>query len=441
MKKLLLGATLLCAINTLAQPIVNSWVMNVNGKVASQYGNNGGMPPSWTFVTMTDSADVLSVCYNADTVWVRSNDLTDNMGKWQNPGSAVAQNTTHRFPRTPVVPATPYVSPKVGEIGVLTNGIMIYGLGDAYSWNGTTNTQMGGAGIWNREVGLGEGVSLDTAFGAHPQNQGIYHSHTTPYRLYKNVATSTHSPIIGWAFDGYPIYGPYGYSSANDATSAVARMKSGYSLRNITTRTTYSVIPGGGGPTSQAGPAVSATYPIGTYCEDYEWLASNGGDLDENNGRTCVTPEFPGGTYAYFVTVDAVGKAVFPYYIGLYYHGKPDTKNYPAGPMAGNGITTPTYLSSCRLPVGTVGIGEVINKNAHLEVFPNPALDGSFAIKGNNHRFVKVTVINMYGQVIYVSPIKGGSDFKIHLNTPGIYFVRCDDATGGTAEVQRIVVD
>lgn len=441
MKKLFLGALLLGSANTWSQPIVNSWIMNVNGKVASQWGNNGGMPPTYTFVTMTDSADVLNVCYNADTVWVRSKNLTDNMGKWLNPGNATAQNYVHRFPRNPSLPATKVVSPKVGEIGVLTNGVMIYGLGDAYSWNGTTNTQMGGAGIWNREVGLGEGVSLDTAFGAHPQQQGIYHSHTTPYRLYKNVATTTHSPIIGWAFDGYPIYGPYGYTSPMDVASGVSRIKSGYSLRNITTRTSYAAIPGGGGNTTQVGPPVSTTYPIGTYCEDYEWLPSNG-DLDENNGRTCVTPEFPGGTYAYFVTVDAAGKAVFPYYIGLYYHSQPDTKNFPTGgPMGGgNGLSIPPYLSSCRTP-GSVSVAAIINKNAHLIVHPNPAVQGQFFVSGNNHRFTRVTVLNMLGQVVYTSPINGLENHKIRIAVPGNYLVRCDDQTGGVAEVNRIIVE
>lgn len=441
MKKLILGVLLLGAANAYSQPIINSWIMNANGKVASQWGNNGGMPPTYTFVTMTDSADVLNVCYNTDTVWVRGKNLTDNMGKWLNPGSATAQNYVHRFPRTPTLPTTKVISPKVGEIGVLTNGIMIYGLGDAYSWNGTANVQMGGSGIWNREVGLGEGFTLDTAFGAHPQQQGVYHSHTTPYRLYKNVPVTTHSPIVGWAFDGYPVYGPFGYTSAMDATSGISRMKTGYSMRNITTRTTYSAIPGGGGNTTQTGPPVSATYPIGTYCEDYEWLPSNG-DLDENNGRTCVTPEFPGGTYAYFITVDAAGKGVFPYYIGVYYHGQPDNKNFPTGgPTGGNGLSIPSYLSSCRVPTGGVSVNTAINKDAHLAVFPNPAQNGQFFIRGNNHRFVRVTVLNMLGQVVYTSAIDGNSNHEIRLKVSGNYLVRCDDARGGTAEVRRVVVE
>ena len=56
---------------------------------------------------------------------------------------------------------------------------------------------------------------------------------------------------------------------------------------------------------TQFGPPAS-TYAIGHYIEDYAYLGDCGKklgkdfDLDELNGRWCVTPEFPNGTYAYF---------------------------------------------------------------------------------------------------------------------------------------------
>jgi len=46
-------------------------------------------------------------------------------------------------------------------------------------------------------------------------------------------------------------------------------------------------------------------------------------DLDEYNGRYCVTPEFPGGTYAYFVAILADGTPAYPYNIGMGYYGTP----------------------------------------------------------------------------------------------------------------------
>ena len=52
------------------------------------------------------------------------------------------------------------------------------------------------------------------------------------------IAAFTHLPIIGWANDGLPIYGPYGYSSAMDATSSLRRMVSGFVKRDGTNGTT-----------------------------------------------------------------------------------------------------------------------------------------------------------------------------------------------------------
>ena len=43
------------------------------------------------------------------------------------------------------------------------------------------------------------------------------------------------------------------------------------------------------------GPPIS-TFPLGFFIEDYEYLGN--GDLDENNGRYCITPDYPNGTFA-----------------------------------------------------------------------------------------------------------------------------------------------
>ncbi len=332
--------------NAHSQAVMSKWIFNVNGKKGSYYANTnfGSGAPVYVFTTSPDSADILKVCYNTTDTYVSSDGLTNYMGQYLNPGYCYAQNYIHRFPRTPTVPTTKTISPKTGAIGLLVNGIPIYGLGDSKSYTGTTNaTPPTGKGIWNVEVYKSEGFTLDTAFAAHPQQQSAYHTHATPYRLYKNTATTTHSPLIGFAFDGNPVYGPYGYSTAMSATSAVTRMKTGYSLRNITVRTT---LPYGVTPT-QTGPPVNATYPIGTYCEDYEWLASNGGHLDKYNGRTCVTPEYPGGTYAYFVTISAAGVPEFPYIIGIEYYGAPEITNFTSGGSTSNSVTIPSTGVTC----------------------------------------------------------------------------------------------
>ena len=99
-------------------------------------------------------------------------------------------------------------------------------------------------------------------------------------------------------FDSYPIYGPYGYASAYNASSGVRLMKSSFSLRtaNYTTRNSlpsvcYSPANSSYGcgstnlPTAFQGPAINSTYPLGSLLEDYDYFSNIGGDLDQYNGR------------------------------------------------------------------------------------------------------------------------------------------------------------
>ena len=120
---------------------------------------------------------------------------------------------------------------------------------------------------------------------------------------------TNHSPILGYAYDGNPIYGAYGYADPLDATSSVTQMTTSYSLKSSRTN----------GPST-------ATYVLGTFFEDYEYTHKRG-TLDHNNGRFCLTPEYPDGVYAYFVTVDGT-TPVFPYIIGENYYAVPRDSNY-----------------------------------------------------------------------------------------------------------------
>lgn len=142
-----------------------------------------------------------------------------------------------------------------------------------------------------------------TAFRGHPDANGIYHYHTYTSVFYTETPTS-HSPILGFAFDGFPIYGPYAWSNP-DGTGEITRMVSSYKLRD---------------KDANAEPARGT--PDGRYVEDFAYVDGLG-DLDENNGRFCITPEFPKGTYAYFLTIDEVGTPAFPYVVGPRYHGSP----------------------------------------------------------------------------------------------------------------------
>jgi len=127
-----------------------------------------------------------------------------------------------------------------------------------------------------------------------------------------------HSPIIGWAYDGHPIYGPYGYSTKNGGT--IAQMQSGY-IENSSTEN-------------------RPPFDSGFFVEDFKYVeVSSDIILDENNGRFCITPEYPKGTYAYFTTVNNSSaeisgefrkyrKPVFPYLIGNSFIGNPNKFNF-----------------------------------------------------------------------------------------------------------------
>jgi hypothetical protein len=215
--------------------------------------------------------------------------------------------------------------------------------------------------------------------------------------LYDGTPVTEHSPIIGYAFDGYPIYGPYGYATAMDAGSAVTRMKTGFALRNITTRTT---LPDGTALSSaQYGPAVSGTYPLGTYVEDYAWSAANGGDLDVYNGRFCVTPDYPSGTYAYFITIDANGTPEFPYILGTSYYGAPETADITMGAT----ITIPSSGVTCFTE--PLSVNE--NQKMEAQIAPNPS-NGIFNLRlPDVSGTVELEIYNMAGQVVYASQFTG----------------------------------
>jgi hypothetical protein len=136
------------------------------------------------------------------------------------------------------------------------------------------------------------------------------------------IDSTVHSPLLGFAYDGFPIYGAYGYKNVN-GTGGIVRMKSSYSLRNITDRTHYA-----DGTDVTDGPPVSAQYPLGMYREDYQYNPTSSSTpdyLDAHNGRFCVTPEYPNGTYAYFATVDQFWNSAYPYVVGPTFYGVKST--------------------------------------------------------------------------------------------------------------------
>ena len=127
-------------------------------------------------------------------------------------------------------------------------------------------------------------------------------------------STKTHSKILGYAYDGNPIYGSFGYSNPGDPQSSIVRLESGYTLNS----------------SRSSGPSV-VDYPLGTFTDDYTWnksVSSGKTSLDENNGRYCVTPEYPEGTYAYFITTNNSNQPVYPYILGESFYSLPVSSNY-----------------------------------------------------------------------------------------------------------------
>jgi hypothetical protein len=197
---------------------------------------------------------VHSVAATADSVTIESAGLSlTSFGPIETGGGSIGPR---QFKITlPAQPKRAKVSPlaPLGVIGILVNGVPLHNPTSAASFNNQN--------IWHRDA--------------------VRDAAGTP-------ATAAQSRIIGYALDGYPIY------------NFTAGATSSYRLRHITERT---VLPDGTQLTpGQYGPPVDAEFPLGTFVEDYEYVAGHG-TLDEHNGRE------QGGQYGYYLSS-------YPYTVG-----------------------------------------------------------------------------------------------------------------------------
>jgi len=386
------------ALLAVSPALLNSWFVSGQGEfaqviVGQQGGSTVGPSTTWTGQTTAVLGDVqkISASTTTNSVYVNTPDLASYvMGAWWGNTAQTQpfinlpkdQNAIYKITLNTTYPQSTHGVLGGGPVALAVNGVVIYNAGDAFSYSHASGTEINnGDGLFNRMAEAVESVTFDAGNGHQPGN-GQYHYHTDPvalraqlndnidyvgttdyfpydpaiYLLHQGEGTDGdfrehttdlhHSPIIGWMFDGYPIYGHYGYSSPLDPMSAVTRMQSSYSLRSITDRTT---LPGWAAQlagnklgataantattgtytmTTQqqalyAGPAVSASYPLGRYGEDYAYVPGSG-NLDQYCGRWCKTPEFPNGTYAYFVPIDAAGDPIFPFLVNRQMYGQPN---------------------------------------------------------------------------------------------------------------------
>jgi hypothetical protein len=404
-----------------SNPAITSWLQN--NTITGRHYVNGNSTPIVDAVV----ANCQTVQYSTNWVYINTHGIpTYVTGPFLdgNPSLATDQNAIFKFPLNPVQNTGTPTPTNGGNIGVFVNGVALFDYRDGVAWNANTNALCGGPGNppcpggpgasmdWNRDAIPAERPGFDCSK-AHPA-MGNYHHHQNPSAFNLDLVTisticdlypadglyvidsAQHSPLIGFAYDGFPIYGAYAFKNA-DGTGGITRMKSSYSLRNITTRTTS---PTGAAVTT--GPAVSTTYPLGYFREDYQYNATSAATpdfLDEHNGRFCVTPEYPNGIYCYFTTVDASWHSAYPYAVGPTFYGVKT-----AAKVTSISETVSTYTSS------TTNINIVAPKDLSMNVYPNPASE-FIAVQLNylNSQNIVVELYDMLGKQIQKTTIYQGS--------------------------------
>lgn len=442
MKKItILLACLVSGIAAIAQtnPVITRWLQNTTGIMGRHYATGSSIP-----IVDPDSANVQTVLYSATWSYIRTKGIPAYVtGPFLdgNPSLASSQNAIFRFPLSPVQNTGTPTATTGGDIGIFINGVAMFDYRDGVSWKNATNALAGGPlggmgdGVWNRDAVVGERLGFDCSKG-HPA-MGNYHHHQNPSafnldrvvistvcNLYAADAlyaidTTHHSPLLGFAFDGFPVYGAYGYKNV-DGTGGIVRMKSSYVLRSITTRTTYA-----DGSSVTPGPVVNTTYPLGYFREDYRYVPTTSltpDFLDDHNGRFCVTPEYPLGTYAYFCTVDAGWNSAYPYMIGPTYYGIKSAGKVPSITEAVTPYAAPLGIVNTALEGKTVSI------------YPNPASD-LIAIQLNDLTSENITVelYDITGKLVEKTTLLQGSTiayFDTRTLYNGDYVVRIITSSG-----------
>lgn len=283
--------------------------------------------------------------------------------------------------------------------------------------------------------------------------------YSSEQEIAETLSTSVHGPVVAVSYDGVPVYGSNGHSIRYDLSSSITPLKSRYKLK-------YSTVDNGGVPIfvngttyylkRDGGPSVSE-YPIGSFIEDYEYVAGDVNSLDIHNGRFCVTPEYPSGRYCYFITAESFDDVTneiieiisgsskvfggFPYVVGDSYASVPDTypnklcrtndkipkvfdrsfeKEIPA--FTANGIQFPAIPKNPRFPKENRNNDITICKSSSLS--PGSVESVIVENSGNNYRISDKLVIDNsrtsgYGFGGFVSKVRGKdiSTFIVDENT------------------------
>ena len=379
-----------------SEPQLSSWYTEKTGKYARIFTSKENEASGTSSITWSRGqgiqnsptyAGIHEIYDSEDWIYIKTSGLGFHiMGPWY-----LNEAKTRNFPSFPGNTATTYRVPKVptsyngnvttpaGAIGYFVDGVALFDATDTFSYitnSGADGSPLGGGrgdGVWNRDAYINEGVTFDAAFAHQAMNLHHYHANAPAVRHllggsvnynestngYTESFNGMHSPILGWVADGHPVYGPYAYDDPNDPDSGIRRMISGYQKRDGTNGSTnlsstgrrslpkwVSTLEGRSTSISsnRYGPNVSNQYILGHYLEDYTFKEDLGleqgkdYDLDEHNGRFCITPEFSEGVWAYFTTVEDDGTPVFPYNVGRNYYGTPSGGSVNAIPAGADKV-------------------------------------------------------------------------------------------------------
>jgi hypothetical protein len=231
----------------------------------------------------------------------------------------LAQDVTYEITTSPTIAGTPTTNIWKANVVLLNGGKVDILPAACYAEGNDSKNTLG-----SEMIGCGpdlidhpwryDPMSPLNSFGtdthnAHVQPDGMYHYHANPNAIFESDCSevSSASPVIGFAADGFPVYG-----SCISESGSIRNAQPSYQLKD------------GGGPrqtvsgyttpAAGTGGIASANYD-GQFRGDYEYVAGSG-DLDECNGMTVD------GQYGYYITDS------FPWVLKCY-TGTPDASFNP----------------------------------------------------------------------------------------------------------------
>jgi hypothetical protein len=285
-------------------------------------------------------APFLNVSCDDDYIIVETNGLPHYTFVPMTPNPLVAADHTYQIPLNPKVADVTSHIPFLGYVGVVINGTSVFGPNEG------PQPDSYGDPIAN---GIMDGCGGHTAF--------EYHHHELKQKCFMDsglvatpwtnadVDSSVPSPVLGFAADGFPIYGPYG--CVDEACTEVIEFKSAWEVKPGADPKTYAWDPLDNSGAANAYPPNEdgAYHYVGKESPEY---------LDKCNGRFG-----PDGKYRYHATAD------FPYLLGCYMGtpvgtgggGTRGGGNQPPGPGNNGGPPSCETEADCTdaCPPGSIG--------------------------------------------------------------------------------------